>query len=136
MDSSAPVESKPANLTNELAKERNRAGADRTLMAWIRTSLSLITFGFGIDKIIAAINRSKLGNGPSTNLSVSIIATGFIVIGMLSLVAALWEHRQVLHRLAQGDFVYVERRSIAGVTAFLIILLGAFALGAVFIGSL
>ena len=31
------------NMANELAKERNRAAAERTLMAWIRTSLSLIS---------------------------------------------------------------------------------------------
>jgi putative membrane protein len=48
------------NITNELAKERNREAAERTLMAWIRTSLSLISFGFGVDKIIGAINRSRL----------------------------------------------------------------------------
>ena len=41
---------KPAtvNVANEFAKERNRAAAERTLMAWIRTALSLIGFGFGI----------------------------------------------------------------------------------------
>ena len=46
------------NLTNELAKQRNRDAAERTLMAWIRTCLSLISFGFGLDKIIAAIDRA------------------------------------------------------------------------------
>ena len=41
----------PASLTNELARERNREAADRTLLAWIRTSLALISFGFGIERI-------------------------------------------------------------------------------------
>ena len=36
------------NLTNELARERSPQAADRTLMAWVRTALSLIGFGFGI----------------------------------------------------------------------------------------
>ena len=36
----------PRNIANELAKERNREAAERTLMAWIRTALSLIGFGF------------------------------------------------------------------------------------------
>src|SRR5882757_2706696 len=39
------------NTATELTKERNRLAADRTLMAWIRTSLSLIGFGFGIGKV-------------------------------------------------------------------------------------
>ena len=51
------------NLTNELAKQRNRDAAERTLMAWIRTCLSLISFGFGLDKIVEAIDRSGGGQG-------------------------------------------------------------------------
>jgi putative membrane protein len=35
-------------MRNELAKERTRESADRTLNAWIRTSASLIGFGFAI----------------------------------------------------------------------------------------
>ncbi|MFM7169470.1 MAG: YidH family protein, partial [Cyanobium sp.] len=49
-----PEQLPSVNVTNELAKERNREAAERTLMAWIRTSLSLISFGFGVDKIIGA----------------------------------------------------------------------------------
>ena len=48
------------NLANELAKERNRAAAERTLMAWIRTALSLIGFGFGIGKFAAYMDEAGL----------------------------------------------------------------------------
>lgn len=50
----------PKNLTNELAKERNRQAAERTLLAWIRTCLALISFGFGIDRIVEAIKRPQI----------------------------------------------------------------------------
>lgn len=46
------------NTSTELAKERNREAADRTLMAWIRTALSLIGFGFGIGKLNAYLEAS------------------------------------------------------------------------------
>jgi putative membrane protein len=62
------------NLTNELAKERNQAAAERTMMAWIRTNLSLISFGFGLDKIIAAINLSRFDNSDHAGLSVRLVA--------------------------------------------------------------
>ena len=34
--------------STELARERSREAADRTLMAWIRTALALV--GFGVSK--------------------------------------------------------------------------------------
>ena len=48
------------NLANELARERNREAAERTLMAWIRTALSLIGFGFGIGKLEAYLEGAGL----------------------------------------------------------------------------
>ena len=41
------------NTTTELAKTRNRAAAERTTLAWIRTALALISFGFGLDQVIS-----------------------------------------------------------------------------------
>jgi putative membrane protein len=46
-----PSTDSPSSLTNELARERNREAADRTLLAWIRTSLAMISFGFGIERL-------------------------------------------------------------------------------------
>jgi len=56
------VSDKPlaTNLANELARERNREAAERTLMAWIRTALSLIGFGFGIGKLDAYLQGAGL----------------------------------------------------------------------------
>ena len=134
---SAPAErTPPVNLTNELAKERNRVAADRTLMAWIRTSLALITFGFGIDKIVAAINRSEFGASANAGLAVLIVSSGFVMIGVGSLIAALVEHRLSLNRLNSDQYLYAKRRSIAGVTAALIVALGILALATIFIGRL
>ena len=48
------------NLANELARERNREAAERTLMAWIRTALALIGFGFGIGKLDAYLEGAGL----------------------------------------------------------------------------
>lgn len=118
------------NLTNELAKERNRAAAERTMMAWIRTCLSLISFGFGLDKIIGAINRSRFDHSDHAGLSVHLVAMGFVLIGILAMAAATRQHLRTLKLIRRDDFVYVDQRSITVFTAVSLTLIGivAFAL--------
>ncbi|EDY38079.1 conserved domain protein [Cyanobium sp. PCC 7001] len=115
------------NLTNELAKERNRAAAERTMMAWIRTCLSLISFGFGLDKIIGAINRSRFDGSAHAGLSVRLVAMGFVLIGILAMAAATRQHLRTLKLIRRDDFVYVDQRSITVFTAVALTLIGTVA---------
>ncbi|MCX5932206.1 MAG: DUF202 domain-containing protein [Cyanobacteria bacterium] len=119
-----------ANLTNELAKERNREAAERTMMAWIRTCLSLISFGFGLDKVIGAINRSRFDGSAHASLSVRLVAIGFVLIGILSMAAATRQHLRTLKLIRRDDFVYIDQRSITVFTAIALTIIGivAFAL--------
>ena len=123
------------NITNELAKERNRAAEERTLMAWIRTCLSLISFGFGLDKIIDAIAR---GRGEVTNVpfSVRTVAVAFVLTGLLAMLAAIRQHRRVLRRLRLEEYTYREEPSIALATAAALALIGLLALVLLFLSSL
>ena len=125
MDKPTPS-SESYSMTNELAKERNRAAAERTLMAWIRTSLSLISFGVGIDRIVAAIHGAFPGGRDSFHLSRT-LGLSFIVIGTLSLLAAAVNHRQDLKQIARGNFTYKSRLSISFVVAIALVVVGTFA---------
>lgn len=116
------------NLTNELAKERNRAAAERTLMAWIRTSLALISFGFGVDKVIGAINRSRWGSSARADLSVRLMAIAFLLTGIGSLAAATVQHRRILQRLRRDDFTYHEGTSLGTATALALMAIGCLCL--------
>ena len=92
-------------LADHLARQRNRDAAERTLMAWIRTCLSLISFGFGLDKIVAAINGRFGGGGGDSGgggnghaeFSVRLIAVAFIITGVTAMLAATEQHWQHLH---------------------------------------
>jgi len=124
------------NLNNELAKQRNRAAAERTLMAWIRTCLSLISFGFGLDKIIGAINRTRLGEGSHVDLSVRLMAMGFVLVGILAMGAAIRQHHRDLRQIRRDDYVYIQEASISTATAAALIVIGAIALIILILGAL
>ena len=114
------------NLTNELARQRNRDAAERTLMAWIRTCLSLISFGFGLDKIVGAIDQATGDPGPRPG--VIAVALAFVFTGILAMAGAIVQHTRELRRLSREDYVYVESPRIAAATATLIALIGLLAM--------
>jgi putative membrane protein len=119
------------NIANELAKERNRGAAERTLMAWIRTALSLIGFGFGIGKFASYMDAAGLRTSFDPTHSTLIFGTSFIVVGILGLLAAVVQHARIMNRLHRPDFAYNAMRPIAMTASILLLLIGAFGLFAI-----
>ena len=112
------------SLADHLARQRNRDAAERTLMAWIRTCLSLISFGFGLDKIVSAIRSSAETSGPLHGWGVRLISLAFVLTGVVAMLAATLEHRRALKRLLRDEFTYREEPSIANATALMLTLIG------------
>lgn len=120
------------NLANILAKERNRAAAERTLLAWIRTSLSLISFGFAIYKIIHTFAAEGTQKHPMTFL----LAVCFILLGTLTMISATIQHIQILKQLQLEDDPYKPRRPIAVYVSFALTAIGLIALATVVVEAL
>ena len=121
------------NINTELAKERNRAAAERTLMAWIRTCLALISFGFGVDRIVTALQQSSFSEYVDDPLHLTrIIGLAFIGIGTNAILLAAIEHRRELRHIQKDNYVYQPRSSLAFNVAISISITGLFA----FIGIL
>jgi putative membrane protein len=123
------------NPATELAKERNRAAEERTLMAWIRTSLTLIGFGFGIDRIVAAIHQA-LGDAVNPLRLSRILGLSFVALGTFAMLFAALDHQRQLKRIQRNDLVYQSRQSPSLVVAYILAGLGAIAFLGVLLGPL
>jgi putative membrane protein len=117
---------KVINPTNEFAKERNRAAAERTLLAWIRTSLSLISFGFGIDRVVSAFNTAPRERIDPIHLS-RILGLICIAVGTLALISAVLSYRQEIRRIHHGTLTG-SRSSLSFMVSVGIVLVGWVAL--------
>ena len=119
-------------LANELARERNREAADRTLLAWIRTSLAMISLGFGIERLgqaALALDGKTAGFSP---LKTRLFGASLVTLGILATLAGMWEHRLMLRAILSEDFRYSDRPAIARMMGWALVLVGVAALVAIF----
>ncbi|MGB5973833.1 MAG: DUF202 domain-containing protein [Nodosilinea sp.] len=111
--------------TNELAKERNRAAAERTINAWSANCLSLIGIGVAIDQI----SRSLRQQFPNNSLLVTEAATHatslvFVGVGVALLGLALMQHRLVLKSIEREDYVLLSVNALNHIVVTGVLLTG------------
>jgi putative membrane protein len=95
-------------LSDRLAIERTILASDRSLLAWVRTSLSLIGFGFTIYKFLQSLMEqgveTALREQTPRNIGIFLLATG-----TLSLLLAVIEYVKTVKRLYHRTGVEVSR---------------------------
>ena len=104
--------------------------ADRTLMAWVRTSLSLMTFGFTLYKILEAMQESGR-NLPSdtTPRNAGLLLIAMAIFALLMGTLEYWiTRRQLRHfqnfQFAQSPTWIMALVTIAGGIGLLLVVVG------------
>lgn len=121
-----PSESrKPLGTTNELAKERNRAAAERTINSWIGHCLGLIGFGIAFNQITQNLRERFPDANPTNTESISqAISLIFISLGIVLLVIALIQHRLEIKTIKRDDYVLLPVNTLNWIVIVGILLLG------------
>jgi putative membrane protein len=113
--------SEELKLTDQLAIDRTRLAAERSLMAWIRTALSMIAFGFTLYKFLQALHAQSPVPIPRPNAprNVGLLLVG---IGTFAVAVAVIQHWKYLRKLSPGQIG--QRWNLAIIVAVLIGILG------------
>lgn len=93
--------------------------AERTLLAWLRTGLALMAFGFVVARFGVQFQAPALTSSPSSSVW---LGSGLILVGVAANVFAATDYARFITRLQRGDIV-TSKRSWGAVA--LALLLGA-----------
>jgi len=117
-----------------MAMSRTYWAADRTLQAWVRTTLSMISFGFTLGKLSQAMSEIEVKGLLNTTKTVSItsVAYGLVVLGTLALLLATAQHWFRVRELRALGMR--PQLSISFVVAILLSIVGFFAFTALVLG--
>lgn len=110
----------------KIDRQREHQANERTFLAWLRTSIALIGFGFAIARfglflhqLNAAISQKEPQVHPifnSENLGIILV-----IIGILTIALAAWQYNQVFWQIERGNY-QPHRLSVWIITALVMIL--------------
>src|SRR5438046_398554 len=111
-------------LVSEIDDPRVWLAAERTFLAWIRTGIALMGFGFVVARFGLFLRELAITHQPlphhSTGLSLW-VGSGLLIIGIIVNIGATLQHVRLLNRLNRGEVL--NRYSSAAIAVALILAL-------------
>lgn len=111
----------------QIDRQREHQANERTFLAWLRTSIALIGFGFAIARFglfLRQLQSAVTSQAVSTqllfsseNLGVSLVIVGIVVIAL-----AAWRYNQVFWQIERED--YQPNRLMVWLITGIVMLLG------------
>lgn len=110
---------------SDLNDPRVLFAAERTLLAWNRTSLTFMAFGFMIERFGLFVHMLSPQNGGTLQRGFSFwIGLAFIVLGSLASAAAIVQYRTFIRTLKPVEIPEGYRINLGVVTTLVVAILG------------
>lgn len=113
----------PPKVQDELARERNRVAADRSLLSFVRNSVTLIGAGVSIDQFVRALSSAV----PFIETWVYALSLMLIGLGVMNLCFAILDYKGEMKRLRQPEYYFTPRWSLGGFTGWILFFIGLLA---------
>jgi len=113
--------------TRQKAALADYLAAERTLLAWIRTGLALMGFGFVVARFGLFLQQLQVMQRASAALSYGLslwFGTALIAVGVFVNVFAGWHHMRLIRGLDRGDTEHSRPSTEAVAIAFFLALVG------------
>lgn len=109
----------------KIDRQREHQANERTFLAWLRTSIALIGFGFAIARFglfLRELQSAVTGqDAPTGFVGSQGLGLCLVLAGLLLIVLAAWRYNQVFQQIERGD--YQPRRLIVWITTAMVIIL-------------
>jgi len=113
--------------------------AERTFLAWIRTGLALMGFGFVVARFglfLRAIQIGEPGLTPQTSGFSLWFGTGLIILGVIVNIFSVWHHVRLVRDLKQGGSSFNRPPLLAIIVALTLAAVGlAMAINLISVGE-
>ncbi len=105
---------------------REHQANERTFLAWLRTSIALISFGFAIARFGLFLRQIGEVMSSQTSVKASIFNSEnlgiiMVIVGIVAIVLAAWRYSQVFWQIEREDY-QPSRLTVFVMTAIVVIL--------------
>ncbi|MCE9603891.1 MAG: DUF202 domain-containing protein [Planctomycetia bacterium] len=117
----------PAEIPPPKAEARDYFAAERTLLAWIRTGLAMMGFGFVVARFGLFLRELVATRTEAEHLRLGLslwFGTALVLLGVVVTICSAVKHRQTVRRLGRGEPLVFRPISLGIVVAWVLGLLG------------
>src|SRR5919199_110048 len=115
------------SVMSNIERLREHQAIERTFLAWLRTSITLIGFGLATQRFNLFLREKQTDVGDQEIPTFSLISSqslsiALVIFGIIIIALAVWRYNRVFQQIEQSD--YQPTRLLVWVAAGMIILMG------------